>query len=134
MHAFIGSEDLEQEWLGSADFMLSNSVDTVFFYAQELNLPAGALLTENDVMFMGITSPPESLRSNWIATLRMSPELVLESRWDDVLNNDGGWVEPIPIILEDVNNELLSEGKQRFFEKLLFDVLAGFVEPSVISP
>jgi hypothetical protein len=64
----------------------------------------------------------------------MSPELVLESRWDDVLNNDGGWVESIPIVLEDINNELLSEGKQRFFEQILFDVYAGFVEPSVISP
>jgi len=85
-------------------------------------------------MLLGITSPPESLRSNWIATLKMSPELVLESRWNDVVNNDGGWVEPIPITLEDINNELLSEGKQRFFEKLLFDVLAGFVEPSAISP
>ena len=134
MDAFIGSEDPEQEWLVGADFMLSNSVDTVFFYAHEINLSVASLLTENDVLLLGVTSPPESLKSSWIATLKMSPELVLESRWDDVLNNDGGWVEPIPITLEDINNELLSEGKQRFFEKLLFDVLAGFVEPSAISP
>jgi hypothetical protein len=134
MHAFIGSADPAQEWLVGADLMLSNSVDTVFLYAQEVNLSAATLLTENDVVFLGINSPPESLRSNWIATLRMSPELVLESRWDDVLNNDGGWVESIPIVLEDINNELLSEGKQRFFEQILFDVYAGFVEPSVISP
>lgn len=134
IHAFIESEDPEQEWLDVADFMLSNSVDTVFLYAHELNLSAATLLTENDVVFLGITSPPESLRSNWIATLRMSPELVLESRWDETVNDNGGWIEPIPIVLENINNELLSEGKQKFFEQILFDVFAGFIEPSVSLP
>ena len=68
------------------------------------------------------------LEDSWITTLRIAPEKILEEHWDDLISNQGGWVEEIPIQLENVNDELFSIGKQNWVDEMLNDLVGGFID------
>lgn len=134
IHTTLESESLEQDWLRNVEVLLSESVETVFLFSPEVNLPALSLLIDEGMIFLGTYPPPESIRSNWIATLRLAPEQVLFERWEQIISNEGGWTQAIPIAVEDVNQSLFSEGKQRFIDKVLLDLESGYIDPAVTPP
>lgn len=134
IHTTLESETLEQDWLRNVEVLLSESVDTVFLFSPEINLPALSFLIDEGMILLGTNPPPESIHSNWVATIRLAPEQVLFDRWEQIISNEGGWTQAIPIVLEDVNQSLFSEGKQRFIAKLLLDIESGYIEPAVTPP
>jgi hypothetical protein len=62
------------------------------------------------------------------------PEDVLIEKWGDITSGNGGWIEHIPIVLEDVDSSIFSDGRQRFIDQVLFDIQAGFIDPAVTPP
>jgi hypothetical protein len=134
IHTTVDSATREGDWISSIDFLESNAVETVFLFIQNFEVQAVGELVDNEVLLIGIKPPPETIRSNWIATIRLAPEQVLYQKWRQIISNEGGWVEAIPIVLEDVNQSLFSEGKQRFIEKILLDIQSGYIDTAVTPP
>jgi hypothetical protein len=134
IHTYVDPVTSEGDWMSSVDFLKSNAVETVFLFVQDFESEAIGKLLEDGVLLIGNNSPPEALHSNWIATIRMAPEQVLSKKWEHLLSYEGGWVEDIPIVLDDVNQTLFSDGRQRFFEKIFQDVQSGYIDPAVTPP
>jgi hypothetical protein len=125
---------LEGDWNSSIEFLQTYNVNTVFLYVDDFDLDAIDSLLESGLLLIGITSPPESIRSNWVATIRHKPEEILIEKWDEITSGEGGWVVEIPLRLEDLNQSLISEGKQRLIDEILIDIQTGHVDPAVTPP
>jgi hypothetical protein len=133
------SEDASDlEWGNAADLLISQAVETVFIYTNDLNLSVLEHLSQNGLVFFGLNPPPNHVENSWIATIRWAPETNVESHWDDLVSQSGGWVEEMPIIVEDVNESILSTGKQRWIQEVIDDVIRGYIgtgfDPEIVSP
>ena len=133
------SEDASDlEWESAADLLMSQAVETVFIHAYVINSQALDYLSQNGLIFFGLNPPPVHLENSWIATIRWAPEIYVETHWDDLVGQSGGWVEEIPIIIEDVNESILSTGKQRWVQEVVDGVNRGYIgtgfDPETASP
>jgi hypothetical protein len=133
------SEDASDlEWENAVDLLISQAVETVFIYADDFNSKILDDLSQNDLVFFGFHPPPHHLENSWIATIRWAPEIKIESHWDDLVMQSGGWVEEIPIIFEDINEAILTTGKQIWIQEVIDDVLLGYIgtgfDPENASP
>ena len=116
------------DWETAVNTLMSQSVKTVFIYSSEYHLPTLENLSQNGIALLGCHSPSASLEKSWITTIRFAPEIKIQDHWDDLVNRNGGWVEEIPIILDDVNEELFSIGKQDWVQEIIDDVVRGYIE------
>jgi hypothetical protein len=126
------------EWENASALLNSQSVNTVFLYSNELDSTILETLLENGVFLWGVKSPPDTFKNSWIATIRWAPEIVIEMHWEDLLRQNGGWVENIPIVLEDVNETIFSIGKQKWVQEFTDDVIRGYIgtgfDPEIDNP
>ncbi len=111
---------------------LSNlDVDTIFL-SPELSAAASAEMLEGPgLSFIGGESPGEDFGEKWIATVRAAPELAIAEIWDRVWMGDGGGTVPMPIIIEDINPERLTLGREAWMQEILQDLIEGYIETGV---
>jgi len=130
----LRADHAEEDWKQAADFFTANAVDTLFVNVNARDTEMMEILMNSGLNMFGNTMPAET--SQWIATLRLAPEISLLEKWDAILQENGGWRTEIPLLVEDVNQELLSIGRLQSIEKMIVDLQAGFIDPSVtpISP
>jgi hypothetical protein len=126
------------DWENAADILISHSVKTVFIYVNDINLSALEYLDQNGLVFFGLNPLPNHMENAWIATIRWAPEVNVEAHWNDLISESGGWVEEMPIVLEDINESIMSIGKQRWIQEVIDDVIRGYIgtgfEPEITSP
>lgn len=127
-----GSSD--GNWSPTVESLQSFAVNTIFLFTNELDLAALEQLEMAGILLLGTSAPPEEFLSNWIATVRLTPEVIILENWDAISSGQGGWIELIPISIEDVNQSLLSEGKLRFIREVLIDIQEGYISPAVTPP
>jgi hypothetical protein len=118
----------DSDWESAINTLISQSVRTVFIYSSEVNLPALENLSQNGIALFGTNSPPDALEESWITTIRFAPETKIRDHWEDLVNQNGGWVEEVPIILDNVNGVLFSVGKQDWVQEIIDDVVGGYIE------
>jgi len=123
----ISEEASDVEWQNAIEKLLTRSVKTAFIYSDRIPSAAVQLLTQNGIKLLGIFTPPQGYENTWIASFRFAPEIVLEVRWNDLLDQHGGWIEEVPIILDYVNEDLLSAGKRRWIQEVIDDVVQGYI-------
>ena len=70
----------------------------------------------------------EEYRDFWIITLKYDLLLALNEVWPLFLSAETGFVESPPLLLTDINYDLLSEGKLMLVEKILEEVTSGFIQ------
>ncbi|NIM92361.1 MAG: hypothetical protein GTO18_01420 [Anaerolineales bacterium] len=122
----------ESEWLSAADWMLSNGVRTVFIFSPDINLAALSMLKDSGISIIGVIDPPEDGSDTWLLTIRTSPETILEDQWDQLLAGTGGLSVPMLFVLDHVNEEILTPGKQLFLVDVMHDLVHGFIDTGVI--
>jgi hypothetical protein len=116
-----------REWEDAIDLMQSQAVETIFIYSYENNETALQYFSLKDLAVFGMNAPLSDPDHSWIATLRFAPEKIIQEHWNEIVQGDSGWTEEIPIVLEDVNESILSIGKQNWIQEVINDVLHGFV-------
>jgi len=111
---------------------LSNlDVDTIFL-SPELSAAASAEMLEgSDLSYIGGESPGEDLGGKWLATVRAAPELAIEEIWDNVWMGDGGGTVSMPVIIEDINSERLTPGREAWVQEILQDLIDGYIDTGV---
>ena len=111
---------------------LSNlDVDTIFL-SPELSAEASAeTLEAPGLSFIGGESPGDDLGEKWIATVRVAPELAIAEIWDRVWMGDGGGTVSMPLIIEDINPERLTLGREAWVLEVLQDLFEGYIETGV---
>ena len=72
----------------------------------------------------------EEYRDYWIASLEYDLVTALEEFWPRFLETETGLEELPPLLITDVNSDLLSEGKMNLVEKILEEVQGGYIKTS----
>ncbi len=104
------------------------SLDTV--YASEGALTQTGGIEEGETLaikIIGAAPPLDARRSNWVVTIQFDLEAPLKSVWSDLLEGNGGKDLPISFILTDVNDEILSPGKFDHVNRVVSEVVGGFI-------
>ena len=130
----LGVEASTSEFTAVQDAInsLSNlDVDTIFL-SPELSAAASAeMLEAPGLSFIGGESPGDDLGEKWIATVRAAPELAIAEIWDQVWMGDSGVTVSMPVIIEDINPERLTLGREAWMQEILQDMIDGYIETGV---
>lgn len=111
--------------------LTSLDVDTVFL-SPELSAAASVEMLEGPgVSYIGGETPGENLGAKWIATVRAAPELAITEIWDRISTGDSGGAVTMPIIIDDVNPERLTPGKEAWVQEILQDLTDGYIDTGV---
>jgi hypothetical protein len=111
---------------------LSNLDVNTIFLSPELSAEASAeTLEAPGLSFIGGESPGETIGEKWIATVRAAPELAIAEIWDRVWMGDGGGTVSMPVIIEDINTERLTLGREAWVLEVLQDLIEGYIETGV---
>jgi hypothetical protein len=88
-------------------------------------------MAQRGLLIISERLPFESLQTNWVASLQ--PDLVpaIQRLWPDLIAGRGGQTISTPLLLTDVNPELLPDGKQGMVQELLDNLLLGLVDTGV---
>jgi len=122
-------------WQAAAADQFDNQKVEVFFLADEALKPevidylAGREQFGKMLVLLGTQSPPDALREQWAATVRFDFVEPLKQVWPDLLAGKGGAALDAALVLEDVNPQLLSQGRMRLIEDLQDEMQAGRISP-----
>ena len=72
----------------------------------------------------------EEYRDFWVVSMEYDQMGALEEFWPQFLASDTGIEHTPPLLLTDINDDLLSEGKVLMVEKILEEVRSGFIKTS----
>jgi len=86
------------------------------------------LAAKNIVLFGGQT-PPSDVLPRWAVTLRPQTTAALSEIMPAVIAGSGGQQVNAGLEMADINERLLSPGRQRMIEDMLEDLMGGFIEP-----
>lgn len=125
----IGAEQDVNDYDAFADVLiLQYKVRTVFLhpdiYTQDLVDYIGTTGT-----YMIGTITPEQRPAGWVMTIQPDTIKAIQTAWPQLLAGQGGITVQSPLGLSDVDEGLLSPGKQRLVQKTLDDLQAGLIAP-----
>ncbi len=86
------------------------------------------LLSGQNLVLVGGLSPAEDLRARWAATVSADLAGPLQTLWPRLAAGEGGETVSAALQLSDVNENLLSPGRQR----LVQDVITGLQDGSIV--
>jgi len=74
----------------------------------------------------------EEYRDNWVVSLEYDLVSTLIETWPTFISTETGFIESPPLLLTDINYDLLSEGKVKQVYKILEELRAGFINTSFV--
>jgi hypothetical protein len=123
------ASQVEQQ--AAVDQMVASAVKTVYVSSGAGDVSLLEALAQANIDLIGSESPAESLRDQWIASIRLDQEAAIEKLWQDLLNGEGGNQISAPITITDVNSQILTPGRQRLVEQMLSELLTGYIDTGV---
>jgi hypothetical protein len=127
----LSQYEIENGWQNAVDILTQASVETVYVTSEINNQQLLSTLTESGMVLIGDKIPMDELRTNWVATLRPDPGRAVRDLWADLQKGQGGTSVSMPILITDVNPDLLSPGRQRLVEAVMLELLEGFIDTGV---
>lgn len=117
----------EEEWRALADFMRDRLVGTVYVGAGAGSADLLEHLASLGVNVVGRVSPPDGARGHYVASLRTDLTAAYMEYLPRLLGGETGISAPLPLLLADVNPDLLPAGRLRLVQQTLADVQAGYI-------
>ena len=124
-----GASQTEQQ--AAADILIQSAVKTVYVFPGAGDETLLEYLAQAGVNLIGSGTAPERLRSNWVASIRVDEASAIRQIWPRLMGGEKGIQLSVPLVLTDQNPALFSAGRQQFVEKMLADLLAGFIDTGV---
>ena len=90
------------------------------------------LVTSQSLVLVGGLPPADDLRPRWAATVSADLLGPLQTLWPDLVAGAGGKTIPAALQISDVNENLLTPGKQRLAQDVISGLLDGTISP--LSP
>jgi hypothetical protein len=117
----IPSDAPESNYNGHADLLIQNFVKVAYVYPAIATPDLLAYMAQYGLLLISQNLPGEDVRPNWIASIQPDLIAALQQLFPELVAGRGGQVAATPLVLADVNPNLLSEAKLR----LVQDVLTG---------
>jgi hypothetical protein len=127
----IPTDAPENQYTAYADLLLDNYVKAAFVYPEIATPDLLAYMAEYGVLLVGQEMPSEDLGANWIASIRPDLNSAILSIFPELVAGRGGQVFPTPLFLDDVNPDLLTEGKLPLVQAVLDGLQNGTIDTGV---
>jgi hypothetical protein len=125
----VDATDIEIE--ANVNFLVDRVVNTYYIVPQLGNDRIYRMLVGYQKKIIGPGSDfREEYRDYWVASLEYDLPAALEEFWPEFLTAETGIEGTPPLLLTDVNPDLLSPGKVMMVEKVLEDLTAGYIKTS----
>jgi hypothetical protein len=125
----VDATDVEIE--ANVNFLVDRVVNTYYVVPQLGNEKIYRMLVGYQKKIIGPGSDyRDEYRDYWVASLEYDLPAALEEFWPEFLAAETGMVGTPPLLLTDVNQDLLSPGKVMRVEKVLDDLSAGYIQTS----
>jgi len=119
------------EYTAYADFLIRKVVKVVYVFPDVATPELLSYMSQNNLLLVGQTMPDETVRPGWIASIQPDEITALKNIFPDLVAGKGGQVVPTPLILADVNPDLLSAGKLRLAQAVLDGLQNGTIGTGV---
>jgi hypothetical protein len=127
----LPTDATEQQISANIDFMVDRVVNTFFIVPGVGTTQIYQTLIGYEKNIIGSGADfREEYSEFWVASLDHDLVAALEEFWPQFLEADSGLTVTPPLLLTDVNYELLSEGKILLVEDVLQDVSSGYIKTS----
>ena len=117
----IPSDAPVSNYFGHADLLIQNIVKVAYVYPAIATPDLLSYMAQAGMLLVGQSLPGEDVRPNWIASIQPDLIAALQQIFPELVAGRGGQAAATPLVLADVNPNLLSEAKLR----LVQDVLSG---------
>jgi hypothetical protein len=131
LHIEIPLDAPEGQYPAYADGLARYMVEVAYVYPEIATPDLLDYLSQKGIMIISESMPFEDLPAEWVVSIRPQDIPAIQRIFPDLAAGRGGQSLATPLLLTDINPDLLSEGKQRLVEEVLNDLQAGFIDPWV---
>ena len=131
LHIEIPVGTPEGQYPAYADGLARYMVEVAYVYPDIATPDLLDYLYQKDILIISESLPLEDLRPDWIVSIQPQDIPAIQSIFPDLAAGKGGQNLSTPLLLTDINPDLLTEGKQRLVEEVLSDLQTGFIDPGV---
>jgi hypothetical protein len=121
----------QEEQQVAADFLIGQSVKTVYVFPGMADPFLMEYLAQAGVNLIGAEDPPAVVQNNWIASVQTDLLSSVNEVWPRLMKGETGISQELPLIIANHNEDLFSPGRQRHVEKILSDLMDGFIDTAV---
>ena len=115
----------------AVDSLVSNAVKTVYVSPVVEDPALLDALAQAGLQIIASGAPQPQVTDQWVAGISMDEMGAVRQVWPRLLAGEGGLNLSTPLALGERNPALFSVGRQRLVDKMLTDLLAGFVDSGV---
>jgi hypothetical protein len=125
----VDASDPEIEF--NVNFLIDRVVNT-FYVVPGVGTPKiYSMLIDNEKLIIGSGSDfKEEYRDYWVASLEFDLLASFQDFWPEFLAAETGIEGSPPLLITDINSDLLSPGKVRLVEDILEEVTSGYIQTS----
>jgi len=131
LHIEIPADTPEGQYPAYADGLARYMVEVAFVYPEIATPDLLDYLYQKDILIISESLPSEDSRPGWIVSIQPEVISAIQKIFPELVSGLGGQNLSTPLLLTDINPDLLTEGKQRLVEEVLSDLQAGFIDPGV---
>jgi hypothetical protein len=97
-------------WQAAFNEINANKINVLYIPDTVASTDLGTYLSSYDIAVIGDQTPPDELRSRWVATISSDGLTPLQEIWSDLLDGQGGKVLNASLKITDVNYMALTDG------------------------
>jgi hypothetical protein len=128
--AEISSPESQDSWRSAADLLLESNIDYIYVDPKVSSTELLEYLFQSNVNLIGSQTPPDSVSSQWVATILPDPGSALKTIWPDILAGKGGSQVDLPLVVTDTSSGLLDSARMRLVDLTLANLMAGLIDPN----
>ncbi len=127
-------------WQAAAVDLFDNKKVDVFFLTPDAARPEvasylqGKAQIDRPVLVIGTQPPLDGLANQWAASVRFDDLEALREAWQVAAQGQSAGVLEVPLLVDHVDESLLSTGRMRLVDELLVEIGAGRVHPFTVQP
>ena len=106
--------------------ILQYKVGTIFLHSDIATTDLETYIGTTGVYMIGTVSP-EQLPAGWVMTIQPDVIKAIQNAWSGLVSGQGGVTVQSPLGLADIDETILTPGKQRLVEQTLNDLQAGLI-------
>jgi hypothetical protein len=113
------------------DTLVGNAVKTVYVAPGVGDAALLEALAQAGLQLIVSGEPLQQIASQRVASIRADEMGALRQIWPRLLAGEGGFDLSTPLSLDERNPALVSPGRQRLVDRVLTDLLAGYIDSGV---
>jgi len=113
----------------NVNLLIDRAVNTFYVVPGAGDQKIYRMLISNNKLIIGSGSDfREEYRDNWVASLEYDLVQAVKEYWPEFLENKSGSEYILPLLINDVNPDLLSQGKLQAVKSIQEEVSAGYIK------